>query len=235
MLVVACLLPTLVTFIYFVWAEGTASGTQQGIYAVAKLVQFALPVVWVAWVCGERLLQGPWQWPRWSTPGVKLGLAFGLAIAAATALLYYLLSGTTLLEVALSPIREKIAGMGLASPWRFLALGLFYSLVHSFMEEYYWRWFVFARLRRLLSLGWSIGISSVGFALHHVVVLWAYFAHAPAAALLLAACVAVGGAFWAWLYQRSGSLYGPWLSHLCVDAAIFGVGYHIARPLFVGE
>ena len=41
------------------------------------------------------------------------------------------------------------------------------------------------------------------------------------------AAVAVGGAFWAWLYQRSGSLAGPWLSHLVADAGIFFVGYQL--------
>ena len=29
------------------------------------------------------------------------------------------------------------------------------------------------------------------------------------------------GAAWAWIYHRSGSLLGPWLSHLLIDAGIF--------------
>jgi hypothetical protein len=41
--------------------------------------------------------------------------------------------------------------------------------------------------------------------------------------------VAAGGAFWAWLYQRSGSLVGPWLGHLLADAAIFTVGWQLVR------
>ncbi len=45
---------------------------------------------------------------------------------------------------------------------------------------------------------------------------------------LLAAAVGGGGAYWAWLYHRSGSLLGPWLGHLMADAAIFAVGYRIA-------
>jgi uncharacterized protein len=50
---------------------------------------------------------------------------------------------------------------------------------------------------------------------------------------LFSLSVAVGGAFWAWLYQRTGSLYGPWLSHLLVDAAIFLVGYDLASDLLM--
>ena len=39
--------------------------------------------------------------------------------------------------------------------------------------------------------------------------------------------VAVGGGVWCWIYQRSHSLLGPWLSHALIDAAIFVVGYRL--------
>jgi membrane protease YdiL (CAAX protease family) len=41
--------------------------------------------------------------------------------------------------------------------------------------------------------------------------------------------IAIGGAAWAWVYDRSKSLYGPWLSHLIVDAAIFWIGFDLVR------
>lgn len=231
-LATACVLPTFVTLVYFVWADGAATGVQQSIFAGMKVIQFALPVVWVGLFCGEPLLKPALLWPKLNGPGVGLGMAFGLAIATAIAGLYFALLGTDLLTEGMEAIRARIASIGIASPARFLAVGVFYALVHSFLEEYYWRWFVFGRLRRWLSTRLAITISAAAFALHHVVVLWAYFAHVPVVALGLSACVAVGGAFWAWLYNRSGSLYGPWISHLLVDAAIFAVGYHMARPLF---
>jgi membrane protease YdiL (CAAX protease family) len=45
----------------------------------------------------------------------------------------------------------------------------------------------------------------------------------------LSSAVAVGGAFWAWLYERTGSIYSAWLSHLLIDAGIFWVGYELVR------
>jgi uncharacterized protein len=77
----------------------------------------------------------------------------------------------------------------------------------------------------------AILISSFAFALHHVIVLWQYFSHAPLVALLFSVAIAVGGALWGALYHRSGSLIGPWLSHLLVDAAIFSIGMHMMWPL----
>jgi membrane protease YdiL (CAAX protease family) len=63
-----------------------------------------------------------------------------------------------------------------------------------------------------------------------VLVLSTYFGWWTAPTLLLSAAVAVGGAFWAWLYARTGSLYGSWLSHAIVDAGIFAVGYALLSP-----
>jgi membrane protease YdiL (CAAX protease family) len=48
---------------------------------------------------------------------------------------------------------------------------------------------------------------------------------------VLSASVAVGGALWAWLYRRSGSLLGPWLSHMLVDAALMAAGWDMVRSL----
>ena len=46
-----------------------------------------------------------------------------------------------------------------------------------------------------------------------------------------AICVAIGGMIWAWLYDRTGSLYGPWLSHLAVDAGIFFIGWDMVKEM----
>lgn len=226
-LALACVLPTLVTLAYFVAAAGSPSGVQQAVYAASKVVQFALPVVWMALVHRAAL-----RWPRWTTQGLATGLAFGAVVGAAIFALYLVLSGQPVLEQALGPMRQKIAGLGVASPWRFALLGVFYSAIHSLLEEYYWRWFVFGRLRHYLPLAAAIGVSAAAFSAHHLVVLWVYFAHAPWMALVLTAAIAAGGTFWAWLYQRTNSIYPVWGSHLLVDAGIFAAGYHLARPLF---
>jgi membrane protease YdiL (CAAX protease family) len=61
---------------------------------------------------------------------------------------------------------------------------------------------------------------------HHVVVIGRFFPNDFwSATVPLSLCVAGGGAFCAWLYHRSGSIYAPWISHLLVDVAVLGVGY----------
>jgi len=228
--VFALVFPTVVTWVYFVWLKEADPSLQKTAYGIGKALQFAFPVVWVLAVQRERLRI---QWP--SLRGVPTGLGFGAVIFAATVVLYHAWMGPAgLFEAAGAEIYQKVRGFSVDSFWPYFALGAFYSIGHSFLEEYYWRWFVFGQLRRLMPLSGAILVSSVGFMAHHVLVLGTYFGYSSPATWLFSAAVAVGGAVWAWLYHRSGSLYSVWLSHLLVDAAIFTVGYDLVRPYFTG-
>ncbi len=228
--VFALILPTLVTLTYFVWAERFAASVQQTTYAIAKTVQFGFPLVWFCWVRRQR----PQPWPITSR-GIGIGVMFGLLVACTMLLLYHgWLKTTDLFAHAEGEMRQKVIGMELGQPEKFIALGVFYSLFHSLLEEYYWRWFVFGQLQSLVRYWPAVLISSLGFMAHHVVVLGTYFGFASLETWLFSFSVAIGGAFWAWLYHRSGSLVGPWLSHLLVDAAIFVAGYDIVRGLVEG-
>jgi uncharacterized protein len=227
-ILVALILPSVITWIYFFRAESAAASAQLAIFNVVKVIQFAFPLVWVLAVQKGRVTLRPQH-----RGGVVAGLAFGAFVAAAMVALYLgVLRGSTLLNAASGEIVGKVRGFGLDAAWKYAALGIFYSLIHSLLEEYYWRWFVFGQLRRATILGPAITVSALGFMAHHVLVLGKFFGFTNPATWLLSACIAVGGAVWAWLYDRTGSLLGPWLSHLLVDAAIFAIGYDIVSGLF---
>ena len=123
-------------------------------------------------------------------------------------------------------IRDRLLQAGLHSPFAFVLIGCYICGPHALSEEYYWRWFVFGWMRRHTSMSVAAALSGLGFMLHHVVILGVYFpGHFWTLAVPFSLCIAVGGAFWAWLYQRSESLYAPWLSHALVDAGIMTLGY----------
>jgi len=218
------LFPVLGTWVYFLVLRDSPRTIQHVAYAAEKGIQFSFPVIWVFWVRRE--------WPSWPARpwrGAGLGLAFGLAVGLVMLLLFHgWLMPAGHLDAARVEIEKKLAGFGLTSLLGYAAFAAAYSLVHSLLEEYYWRWFVFGRLRRLIPPGWAIAVSALGFMLHHVLVLGLFFGWLAPATWCFSICVAVGGGFWAWLYHRSRSLMGPWLSHLLVDAAIFTVGYQMA-------
>jgi uncharacterized protein len=222
----ALVFPTFVTWAYFFRAAEAGQGTQQAVMAGLKIAQFALPLVWTLFILRERI-----EWQRLSTKGVALGLAFGAAVVLAGWLVFqYVLADSPVFVAATDAIRTKVAGFGIDSLAKYAALAAFYSLAHSLLEEYYWRWFTFGQLRRLIALWPAIIISSLGFTAHHVLVLSLYFGWWTWPTLLFSASIAIGGAFWAWLYDRTGSLIGPWLSHLLIDAGIFFIGYQLIAP-----
>ncbi len=219
----ALLLPSLITWVYFDWLHGSEPWRQQLAYAIGKGIQFGLPL-WLAWRGWGGSLERPT--PRW--PGLTFGALFGLGVCILLPLAHYwLIAGTEMEHNLLTTARAKIASLGLNSPLQFLGVGLFYAAMHSLLEEYYWRWFVF---------GWGISVwgkplayllSSLGFMAHHVLLLGHFLGFADWRTYLLAASIAVGGAFWAWLYHRTENLSAAWLSHAIVDAGIFAFGYFL--------
>lgn len=186
--------------------------------------------------CGDRTgdRSAPGNSPRvMSFPlALMLAAAFGLAVGGAIVLGYPLLfAGHKEFRAATEAVGRLLAGYRVTGMAGFVVVGAFYSLVHSALEEYYWRWFVFGQMRRALPLPAAIAVSSIAFTLHHLVPLGYYFGWGSPLQLLFALAVAVGGAFWAWLYHGSQSLPACWLSHLIVDGALFTVGYWMVAPM----
>lgn len=230
-LVLAMVFPSLLTYVYFVHLAGTPAASQKLAYALGKTFQFALPVFWTAVVCREAWRLRPLNLHS-RLKGVLEGTAFGLLVFVAMLGLHFVLLGAAggpLGEgsFARTTIYDRIAGFNLADGRVYILLGLFYSLIHSGLEEYYWRWFVFGRMSRWIPWTAALVISGLGFAAHHVIILGTYFGYGSIYCWLGTAGVAVGGFYWAWLYRRSDSIWGPWISHGLIDAAIFTIGFVI--------
>lgn len=187
--------------------------------------------------CRAKLRLRQWcrprsSWFRRNAGSLAVGVGFGLLVLAAMFGLYqWLWKANPPFAGATQAIRDKIVGLGIGQLWMYAAVGVFYAVCHSALEEYYWRWFVFGQLRSRLRLVPAVAISSLAFMAHHVILLATYFGWSSPWAYAFSLAVAAGGAVWAWLYDRSGSLTSPWLSHLVVDAAIFLVGFDLARDL----
>jgi membrane protease YdiL (CAAX protease family) len=223
-LVFACLFPTFATWLYFIQLADT--GWAVYAYAVTKVIQFAFPAVWVLAV--ER---SGWGRPlRRSEGGTGWGLLSGLAILAVVLSSWRpILAASPAFERAPAAVAAKVASFGIDSGAKFLLLAIFYSLIHSFLEEYYWRWFVFGRLRRGLPFGAAAVVSSLAFTLHHVLVVGQFLGSFGLLTFLVAFVVTGAGLLWAWLYERTGRLAGPWLSHALADAVLLWIGYQMWR------
>jgi membrane protease YdiL (CAAX protease family) len=223
--------PAAAAWSYFLALAGAGTEVnqaQQWAYLGGKVVQFSFPVVFLA------LGGGPWPRPlRPQRTGLGLGLAFGLLVVVLMLGIYFgVLRHSELLADTSAQLRQKLREFGMSTPGRYLVLAAFIVTTHSLLEEYYWRWFVFGQLRRVVPWTPAVALSSLAFMAHHVILLYFYL---PGRFWMLAAPfslgIAAGGAVWAWLYDRAGTLYPSWLSHLLVDAAIFVIGWDLLWPL----
>jgi membrane protease YdiL (CAAX protease family) len=213
----AMLVPGVLACVYFVWLSDSQAGSL--VYGAAKLFLLAFPLVALGGVPRVPFRHAPVDRGR----SVLWGLVTGVTVAGAAFGLMAIPAVGGLVWSAGPAVTAKAVGLGFAR--HFVLFALFVSLAHSAIEEYYWRWFVFRGVRARLGAFPAHALAAAAFALHHLVVTWQYFPPVPA--VVFASAVAVGGAIWSLLYERHGSLLGPWLSHLVVDLAIMSIGYKL--------
>ena len=216
--------PAVATFVYSILLDDAS-----WVYVLLQVFQIGFPILWVVFMQRRTL-----QITKPNTRGLWVSLLFAFLVSAATLALYLAwLKPTGFFEEPVGKITEKVQQLGLGSPAKFIAFGVFVVLLHSFMEEYYWRWFVFGNLRDFVSLRTAIVLSSLAFMSFHVIHLVEFFGWRSPAVWLFAPAVAIGGAVWAWIYHRSKTLYGPWISHLLIDIVIYVIGYDLIRKYLV--
>ena len=153
----------------------------------------------------------------------KKGLlvAFGLGIA-----LYLLILGAYFL---IGPYFDfsKIAGALTANAGvtksNFLYISLYISFVNSFLEEFFFRGFVFTNLKQLSDNTLAYLFSAAAFSLYHVAMMIGWFS-VPLFLLVMFGLVA-GGLIFNWLNEKLDTIYCSWLTHMFANFAINTIGF----------
>lgn len=231
--VAGCVIPTVITWVYFILLADADPTTQKLAFGFGKLFQFSLMTYALYRYVGKDLpkdlllrdklnnVRAPF---RWIVLGASSGIAIGL-IVFCSYLLILMPSGA--MDRVAEEARKKLDAFGAHSMTGLVLLGAIYSLIHSLLEEFYWRSFVFRGTAQRLGVVIAIYISSIGFMAHHVLVLAKYFGYQSIWTYLCSLGVSIGGFIWAWMAHKSGSISASWVSHALVDAAIFAVGIHL--------
>jgi uncharacterized protein len=233
-LVPAMTVPFFASLLYFVVLSEQPIG--KTIYAGAKVFTIVWPVLCIAilWRRGRGRFKGfkdrrHWGSLRTHLRALPLGIVAGMVIVGT---LWGLLQTplAEIVEASAPAIRKKATALGFLE--NYILFATFLSVLHSLIEEYFWRWFVFGHLRQKMSAVSAAVLGSIAFASHHLIVVGQFFPFGFA--VFLSICVAIGGLLWCWLYQRQGTLAGAWISHLIADAGLMAVGYSLLMPGAVG-
>lgn len=186
------------------------------IFGLTKIVMVSLPfLAMTAGWKGGRLFKGA------SWMDIVLGLGMGTLFFITIFSVFQ--AFPDLLSKAFADARPRAETFGIATPAAFIIAGLFFSVIHSLFEEFYWRWFVFGAMQTFVRRNAAIVLSGFAFSLHHIVVLLAFTT--PFLATLFGLAVGAVGSVWAYLTSRRGNIVAPWISHILADLAIVTIGY----------
>lgn len=220
-LVPAMCVPLLASLFYFVIFSQHA--LVRPVFAAAKVFSVAWPLVCVYVIFRRRLpkidVRSLHHWRA-----IPAGVAMGLLIVGAMYGFMQTPFGAVVRASAPS-IAAKVRQLGIVE--YYWAVAVFLSVIHSFVEEYYWRWFVYGHLRKALGFAPAVVLAGVSFAAHHIVVGTQFF---PLPwAVFFGSTVGLGGAIWCVMYERQQTLVGVWVSHMLADFAIMAIGYQLIR------
>jgi len=222
LLFVISTLPFFASLIYFLPTE--PSPWFMNLLAFTKAFLFVCPLLF--W----KFLKLPGNWKDFGSllkgPNIKrqavIGIGLGILMSGVVLLAYECLSDATRTEM-LARVAAKISVLKIAE--HFLIYGIVLSFVHSLLEEFYWRFFVYnAWKAKLPQLKFTAHmIAGLAFTLHHFTVTVHYFD--LSFGLILGLGVWAGGVIWSYVYEKERSLLGVWISHIIVDLALISIGF----------
>ncbi len=184
--------------------------------AVKAPIFFLVPIIYSKF-CGEY---NPFSSLRSSSSGLKTALALGVAIY--TAVVGFYLVANSLAD--LSGIKTSLeANLGINKD-NFIAIGLYVAVVNSFLEEWFFRGFVFGQLRKS-SRPTAYVISSLSFSIYHIAIMDGMFS-LPLLLLTLLGLF-LGGTIFNYLNEKNNSIYPSWFCHAFANFAMNTVGIMI--------
>jgi membrane protease YdiL (CAAX protease family) len=211
-------------------------------YAASKVVQFLLPAaaLYSVQAAARRRRALEAVTPRGTAVGdharpaaagapMLAGLAAGILLSTGALVTRLLLSADPALGDVARAVALRIASYSLTEPARYVAFAVFLSLVHSALEECYWRWFLLGGLmQRGMARTRAVLVSSLAFTAHHVVVVAGYVPGDRWPLVVLgSAGVLVAGVVWSWLFLRFRGVRAPWISHVLVDLTVLALGWEL--------
>lgn len=109
----------------------------------------------------------------------------------------------------------------------FLYVSLYISFANSFLEEFFFRGFVFTNLKRLSGRKLAYIFSATAFSLYHVAMMIGWFS--PVLFVLVMVGLAAGGVIFNWLNEKLDTIYCSWLTHMFANFAINTIGFMLLK------
>ena len=192
-------------------------------YAVKSAIKIALfmLVPLIATGIDKNILYLPLLRPK--KKGLLLAIALGVGIYAVILGGYFLVSPFFDFSKITGALTENAGVM----KENFLLVSLYISFANSFLEEFFFRGFVFTNMKEHAGRKPAYIISAAAFSLYHVAMMVGWFS--PALFFLVMAGLFVGGMIFNWLNERLDTIYCSWLTHMFANFAINTIGFMLLK------
>lgn len=154
---------------------------------------------------------------------LKMGFLFGIMSFIIILITYYILRNI----IDLQSISEDLQNKSKITASSFIFVGLYITLGNSFLEEYFFRGFIFLNLYEHKSKKFAYIYSSLLFGLYHIGIFKAWF-NIGLVGLALIGLITIGFIF-NWLDTKSKNFFNSWLVHILADSAIILIGLRMFR------
>ncbi len=150
---------------------------------------------------------------------------FLLAVALGVGIYLVILSGYFMVSpfFDFSQIAGALTTNAGVTKENFLYVSLYISFANSFLEEFFFRGFIFTNLKQLSGKRLAYIFSAAAFSLYHVAMMIGWFS--PILFLLVMVGLAAGGIIFNWLNEKLDTIYCSWLTHMFANFAINTIGF----------
>ena len=169
----------------------------------------------------QSVLYLPLLYPK--KKGLLAAVALGIGIYAVILGGYFLVSPF----FDFSQIAGALTANAGVTKENFLYVSLYISFANSFLEEFFFRGFVFTNLKRLSGRKMAYIFSAAAFSLYHVAMMIGWFSFGLF--LLVMVGLIAGGMIFNWLNEKLDTIYCSWLTHMFANFAINTIGFILLK------
>lgn len=132
-------------------------------------------------------------------------------------------------HIDLGFIGEKLKELANINIENIIFIGLYIIIINSFLEEFFWRGFVFEKLRKFLRPWMAYLISGIAFSFHHMVFYYNWFN--PGFFILVTFGLFMYAMILNYIFEKYRDLLSCWLVHSLSDIVQISIGVMILSSL----
>ncbi|MFI3114589.1 MAG: CPBP family intramembrane glutamic endopeptidase [Clostridia bacterium] len=164
--------------------------------------------------------QSPFKFLKSNLQGLKIGLFLGIFIYSTIVITYLIANSLTDLSTIKTSLENNLG----INAKNFFAIGLYVALVNSFLEEWFFRGFIFTEYKKH-SRFFAYIMSSLSFSIYHIAIMDGMFNIFLQILVLLG--LFIGGTIFNYLNEKNENIYSSWFCHSFANFAMNTVGFII--------